>query len=48
MRDLFNPYTAGLTHSHLRVPPEIVVWINDTFDDNFKIKNHFTKYLKGN
>ena len=26
---------ALLTHSNLRVPPEIVVWINYTFDDNF-------------
>ena len=30
----------------LRVHSEIVVWIYDTFDNNFEIKNDFTKYLK--
>ena len=30
----------------LRIHPEIVVWILDTSDNNFGIKNHFTKYLK--
>ena len=30
----------------LRVPPEIVVGIYDTFDDNFGTENGFTKYLK--
>ena len=30
----------------IRVPLEIVVWIFDTFDYNFGIKNYFTKYLK--
>ena len=30
----------------LILPSEIVVWIYDTFDDNFEIENSFTKYLK--
>ena len=29
-----------------RVSLEIGVWIYDTFDDDFRIKNVFTKYLK--
>ena len=41
-----NPGLKGLTHSTLRVSPEIVVWIFNTFDKNFGIKNDFTKYLK--
>ena len=36
----------GLTHSGLRVPLEIVVWIDDIFENNIGIKNDFTKYLK--
>ena len=35
-----------LTHSYLSIPLEIVVWIYDTFDNNFWIKNYFSKYLK--
>ena len=35
-----------LAHYCLRVPLQNVVWIPDTFDDNFKIKNDFHKYLK--
>ena len=27
------------------VPPAIVVWIYDTFYNNFRIENDFTKYL---
>ena len=30
----------------LKSPLEIVVCIYDTFDYNFRIKSHFTKYLK--
>ena len=29
-----------------KFPPEIVVWISDTFDYTFGIKHNFTKYLK--
>ena len=29
----------------LRVPQEIVVWNNDTFDNNFVIESYFTKLL---
>ena len=32
-------------HIWVRVPPEIVVWIYDTYDNNFEIVNDFTKYL---
>ena len=35
-----------LTHWYLRIPPEIVVWIYDTFENNFEIDKGFTKYLK--
>ena len=34
------------TNSCSRVPQEIVVWIYDTFDNNFSIENDFTKYFK--
>ena len=30
-----HDFGKTLTHYGLRVPPEIVVWIYDTFDDNF-------------
>ena len=30
----------------LEVHLEIVGWVYDTFEDNLRIKNHFTKYLK--
>ena len=30
----------------MEVLTKIVVWIQNTFDDNFGIKNDFTKYLK--
>ena len=36
-----------LTHLYL-VPPADVVWICDTFENNFEIENGFTKYLKEN
>ena len=35
-----------LTHSCLTVPLESFFWTLDTYDDNFGIKNNFTKYLK--
>ena len=35
-----------LTHECLRIPPSIVVWICDTFENNFGIDNDFTKYLR--
>ena len=38
---LLNPFT-------LKRASEIVVWINDTFDYTFGMKNDFTKYLKEN
>ena len=40
------PTTDTITHSSLRVPREIVVWIYDAFDDIFEIEDDFTKYLK--
>ena len=39
-------YSGLLTHEYLRGPPEVVVWIYDTFDNNLEIENGFTKYLK--
>ena len=36
----------SLTHSCFRGYPEIVVWIFDTFDNNFEIKDDFTRYFK--
>ena len=36
-----------LTHSCSRIPQDYVVWIYNTFDNNFEIQNGFTKYLKG-
>ena len=36
----------SLAHSYLTVPLDIVVCIFDTFDYNFGIGDHFTKYLK--
>ena len=39
-------FFIALIHEHLKVPPEIVVWIDDTFHNNFWIKNNFTEYLK--
>ena len=35
-----------LTHSCLNVPLESFFWTLDTYDDNFGIKNNFTKNLK--
>ena len=35
------------THSCLRIPLEKVVCIYDTFDNNFEIRNDFTRYFKG-
>ena len=29
----------------LRVPPEVAVWIYNTFDDNLGIESYCTKYL---
>ena len=40
-----NTASFVLTHEHLKVP-EIDVWIDDTFDNNFLVKNNFTEYLK--
>ena len=37
---------GSLTHTCLRVPLEIVVWIYNTFDDNLGIKKDFIKHLK--
>ena len=36
----------ALTHPCSGVPPKIVVWINDDFDDNFGIEKNFAIYLK--
>ena len=41
-----SSHFKSLTHYSLRVPPEIVVWIYNTFDYNFRIRNELTKYLK--
>ena len=38
--------TAGQNAEKQRKMDIIVVWIENTFDDNFWIKNGFTKYLK--
>ena len=35
------------THTCLQVPLEIFIWIYDTFDNNFEIKNKSTNYFKG-
>ena len=32
-----------LTHYCLRAPPEIAVWILDTFDNNFGMEEDFVK-----
>ena len=32
---------ALLSHYYLRVPSEIVVWIYDALDNNFKLENDF-------
>ena len=37
---------ALLSINNQKVPLEIVVWIYDTFDNNFVIKNDLTTYLK--
>ena len=38
---------SNIINSGSRVLPEIiVVWIYDTFDDDFEIQNDFTNYLK--
>ena len=42
-----SDHITSITHSCFkRVPQEIVVWIFDTFDNNFGIKDDFIKYLK--
>ena len=38
--------SLSLTHKYLIVPPGIVVWIYNTFDNNFGNVKDFTKYLK--
>ena len=38
--------TLALTHICMGVPPEIVVWIYDTFDNKLEIDKNFTNYLK--
>ena len=40
------PAHKHFTHYCLRDPLEIFFWIYDTFDNTFKIKNDFSKYLK--
>ena len=35
-----------ISASYSTLPLEIVVWIYDTFDENFGIENDFEKYLK--
>ena len=44
--DTLGMLLIALNHYCLRVPQEIVVWIFDTFDNNFEIKKKFTIYLK--
>ena len=39
---MLNSQDAITTHSRPRVSPEIVVWIYDTLDNNWEIKNDFT------
>ena len=36
----------SLTHSCVRVPLEIVIWIYDTLYHNFSIKYDFTNYFQ--
>ena len=38
--------TVASTLEGLRVSSEVVVWIYDTFGNNFEIENGFTNYLK--
>ena len=38
--------TFGITQWCSEVPLEIVVWIYNTYDNNLRIENDFTKYLK--
>ena len=40
-------FHTPFTHYCLIVPPGDVVWIYNTFDNNFGIENDFTKYLLG-
>ena len=35
-----------LTHSHLKSPPESIVCYSHTFENNLRIKQKSTKYLK--
>ena len=44
--DFYVSKCTCLTHQCFRDSPEIVVWINDTFDNNFGFQYYFTKYLK--
>ena len=39
-------FLASVSVNVLRVPLEIVVWIYDTFYDDFAIENDCMKYLK--
>ena len=36
---------VALELERLRVPLEIVIWKNETFDNNFVIESYFTKLL---
>ena len=45
-RSLVSHRSSTLTHQHARVPLAIFVCISDTFENNFGIRNDFTKYLK--
>ena len=46
LAELSGALQNRLTHQYLSVPPEIVVWIEYTFDDNSWKENDFAKYLK--
>ena len=45
--DLGGTRTRYLTYSHLEMSGTRVVWICDTFENNFGIKHTITKYFKG-
>ena len=38
--------STSLSHSCLRVPQDVVVWIDNIFDNNLRMENDFTEYLK--
>ena len=47
-KDREDPGTSSLLFSifSFGVPLKIVIWIDDTFDNDLGFKNDFTKYLK--